>query len=151
MLRSRTSIRLGKSLVLLAILLVNINNCSILKQDNPDLKAMDLILSGDASMAEADYEQALEYYLLASERQPNNPEIYYKIGLVYGTLHSQEDPDQSIVRGRTDCLSRLEYRDDSNYNNALYYFRQATDRGHLPSRDILRAMHDNIQHRDVKY
>lgn len=151
MLRSGTSFSLGINLALLVILLVNITYCSILKQGNPEFNATDLIVSGDASMAEADYPRALDYYLAASELEPENPEFYYKIGLVYGTLHSLEEPDQSIISGKTDRLSRLEYREDSNYNNALYYFRQAADRGHLPSRDILRAMHDNIQHLDVKY
>ena len=142
---------LGKVFAVFFYLLLMINGCSLFKPGSSQLTVEDYLALGDKSMTEAEYNQALDYYLNASDLEPENPEIYYKIGVVYGTLHSQEDPDQSIIRGKTDRLSRLEYREESNYNNALYYFRQAADLGHIPSRDILRAMHDNIQHLDVKY
>jgi tetratricopeptide (TPR) repeat protein len=106
---------------------------------------------GDQYFNEGELQTALDYYLTASGKEPENPLYYYKIGLVYGTLASLEGYDRSLKRGKTNQLSRKLYREDSHFNNALYYFNKAAGLGHLPSREIIRTMDENIQHRDVKY
>ena len=115
------------------------------------MSSADYVAIGDEYYQGGNYYQALDNFLMAAEIDPENPVHFYKIGLVYGTLHSLEGTEQSVIGGRKNRLSRKLYREDSNYNNAVYYFGKASNMGHLPSRHILRAMHENIQHLDVQY
>jgi len=137
--------------VVLSIAIMMLNGCALFRSKSSQPSVFDYLAIGDTYFDVGEYNQAIANYLSASELEPENPVIYYKIGLVYGAMHSLENPDQSAISGRADRHGRVEYREGSNHNNALYYFRKAADMGHLPSRDILRAMYDNIQHRDVQY
>jgi tetratricopeptide (TPR) repeat protein len=101
--------------------------------------------------SEGDYYKALESYMTAADLEPERAEIYYRIGLVYGILHNQEGADRSLIGGKPNRISRRVYTDESHYSRAVHYFRKGADLGHQPSRDILRTMYDNIQHKDVKY
>lgn len=136
-------------LAALCLILLYGSGCSLFR--SPEMSLDDHITFGDQHYQDGEFSQALDYYLMAAELDPDNPVSYYKIGLVYGTLHSLEGNDQSVIGGKVNRLSRKLYREDSNYNNAIYYFGKASDMGHLPSRHILRAMYDNIQHLDVQY
>lgn len=98
-----------------------------------------------------DYDNALVHYKKALEIQPENPGIHYSIGMIYGFKHSAENPGQSIIGGRESQLSGIVRHPDSNYQQAVKYLRKAAELGHLEAREILRAMHDNIQRFDVKY
>jgi len=109
------------------------------------------IMEGDNYFSLNEYDKALSSYQKAKELDNTNAETYYKIGLVYGSLHSQEGSESSIIRGRKNRLDRVERLPESNYNQAVYYFRKAYELGHLGAREILRTMHENIQHRDVQH
>ena len=139
------------SVIMILILLGFVSGCSICRSKTTQPTVMDLLGLGDHSFEEAEYEKALDFYNQAARIEPENPVIYYKVGLVYGNLHSLEHTDRSVISGKADRLSRVEFREESNYQRALYYFGKAADLGHRPSRDILRVMYDNIQHRDVQY
>jgi len=106
---------------------------------------------GDMLRNEGDYYGALDSYLLAAEQEPEKADIFYRIGLVYGILHNQEGADRSLIGGKPNRISKRIYSEESNYSRAVYYFSRASDMGHEASREILRTMYDNIQHRDVKY
>ena len=144
-----------KSIVLFSVIFVVfimlLNGCALFRSKSAQPTVFEYLTIGDTYFDKGEYDQAITNYLAASELEPENAVIYYKIGLVYGALHSLENPDHSVISGRAHRHGRVEYREGSNHNNALYYFRKAADMGHIPSRDILRAMYDNIQHRDVQY
>ncbi len=126
--------------------------CSAATETNRSSPSVeDYLEKGDLFFNDGQFHEALDHYLQAAGIEKDNPLIYYKIGLVYGTLHSHENTDRSLISGSVNRLSRKEYREDSHFNNALHYFQKAADLGHQPSGKIIRAMYDNIQHRDVKY
>lgn len=148
--RERPALFLESSI--LVLLIIFLTGCSSFISEEQEIVTTDDLLSkGDLYFGEGEFQEALDHYLAAAEIEPENPVFFYKAGLVYGTLHSLEGANRGLLRGRENRLSRMLYRDDSHFNNAVYYFEKAAGMGHHPSREILRTMEQNIQHRDVKY
>ena len=128
-----------------------ISSCSVKTATNETKQFEQLMLKGDAHYLESDFEEAIANYLKAAEINSDDPVTFYKIGLVYGAMHNHEESNFSVVGGRKNRQDRIQRRDDSSFSNAVYYFNKAAMMGHHGSREILRAMYDNIQHLDVQY
>ena len=135
--------------VVLVSFLLYLPACSH-KVEPPDNKLDELIAIGDSYYKEGEYYKSLDYYLMALDIAPDNYLLHYKIGLLYGTMHSQ-NLDRSEVIGKKYRTDRERLSEDSFYEKSLQHFQKAADLGHAPSKENLRAMRQNIQHKDVKY
>ena len=138
-------------LIPLFIIISTLFGCSLKTARDYSPPPEELIALGDYQYSEQNYSEALDYYLTALDYLKDKPELYYKIGMVYGIKKSLEQDDNTLVREKRHRLDRRRYREDSHHNNAIYYFRKGAVLGHQPSREILRVLYDNIQHQDVKY
>ncbi len=111
----------------------------------------DLIEKGDMLLEKAQYEDAINEYSMAMENDEENPLAYYKLGVLYGVMHQQGLSPHNTLRGKRNRLDRVRRHPESYFETARHYFRQAADLGYREAETILRALYDNIQHKDVKY
>ena len=132
-------------LVILSLLLVG---CSSI---NKDESVDQYLFLGNQYKDNHQYEKALKQYYQAAEIEPDNPEIYYKIGLLYGFKHSQRASTSSIIGGRRNRLDRVQRKAESDYSLTVKYLNKAAELGHKEAYQVLRVFHQNIQHKDVKY
>ncbi|MCB5230620.1 MAG: tetratricopeptide repeat protein [Candidatus Cloacimonas sp.] len=116
----------------------------------PKYSYEELIAFGDQSFANGEYLKSVEFYDTATKLNPQNPLSYYKKGLVYGALHSF-DLEKSSIKSKPSRIGRSLQSEDSYFEKARKEFKTAAELGHHPSKEILRALYDNIQHKDVKY
>lgn len=135
--------------VVLVSLLLYLPACSQ-KVESSDNKFDELIAIGDNYYEAGEYYKSLDYYLMALDIAPNNYLPHYKAGLLYGTMHSFNLGKSEII-GKKYRTDRERLGEDSYFEKSLQHFQKAVDLGHAPSKEILRAMSKNIQHKDVKY
>lgn len=106
---------------------------------------------GENYFEKGNFKSSLVSFYSAVDLEPENPLGYYKLGLTYGYLAQTNHPDNIIVRGKRNRLSRIKYHDDSNVSKAILNFEKAYELGYREVREVLRALYDNIQHLDVQY
>ncbi len=148
---SLSKVELALALALASILLVS---CSIIipgkENDQKEQLMQQYLDQAESHRAEFNYDESLIYLKKALQIKPNNSEIIYKIGLVYGIKHGQEG-NSTIIGGRRNQQGRIKRHPESSYIKSVRYLKKAADMGHVQARQLLRALHNNIQHLDVKY
>jgi tetratricopeptide (TPR) repeat protein len=103
-------------------------------------QVQDLLKQGDQRFNQGDYQQALRDYKAAIQLDPNNPEAYFKSGIVQRRLNH---PKEAIANYTT--ALRLNPRFADAYNNRGLVKRQLSDpQGALA--DFTQALRVNSQH-----
>lgn len=133
----------------LLVLLILLSSCTVYTNKS-ELNESDLIQLADEYYANSEYDTSIQCYNEALNINYDNPLTHYKIGIVYGSLHSLGYEPEGAESKKT-RVSRSVYPQDSYFMKAKHHFEVAAELGHLPSRELLRTLYRNIQHRDIKY
>jgi tetratricopeptide (TPR) repeat protein len=75
---------------------------------------------GEALLLEEKYEGALDQYLRLSELEPNDPQNFLRLALIYRRLGQLDKAEQSLLRAKQDAPGSIEVI----YNEALTYRAQ---------------------------
>ncbi|HKM91974.1 MAG TPA: tetratricopeptide repeat protein [Candidatus Acidoferrales bacterium] len=75
---------------------------------------------GEALLLEEKYEGALEQYLRLTELEPNDPEHFLRLALIYRRMGQLDKAEESLMRAKQDAPGSLEVI----YNEALTYRAQ---------------------------
>lgn len=138
------------SLLCLSILMSGCSNTAARETRKQARLAEEYISAAESYRSGFQYDEALRYYKKALEIDAENADLLYSIGHIYALKHGQEG-DRSIIGGRKNQQGRIIRHPESSYSYSIKYLRKAADLGHIEARQLLRAIHDNIQHLDVKY
>ena len=102
--------------------------------------------SADRHFCEANYQKAIEHYLVANREDPENSDILYRIGLCYYLLRESDkslkfwklaqEKDPDVLEGkikiiRTNAMSPALIKGDQILVNPIYYKYKNTRRGDI--------------------